>query len=51
MQNFSILASLCSWAGWFAPYLVRNHKDRFSRIKAHMSKTHYVKNQTENQTK
>ena len=35
MQNFSILASLCSWADWFEHYLVRNTKDRFSCVEAH----------------
>ena len=30
-QNFKPLASLCSWAGWFEFYLVRNPEDRFSR--------------------
>ena len=29
MQNFNILASLCSWAGWFEPCLVTNPEDRF----------------------
>ena len=33
--KFNILAWLCSWAGW--SYLVRNPKDRFSRVKADMS--------------
>ena len=36
MQNFEILASPCSWAGWFEPYIVANHEDSFSRIKAHI---------------
>ena len=27
MQNFHILASLCSWAGWFDAHLVANLKD------------------------
>ena len=31
MQYFSVLASFCSQAGWFGPYLVRKHKDRFLR--------------------
>ena len=30
-QNFKTLASLCSWAGKFESYLVKNPKDRFSR--------------------
>ena len=29
--NFKPLASLCSGTGWFESYLVKNHKDRFSR--------------------
>ena len=36
MQNFNIPASLCSWAGGFGAYLIRNLKNRFSHIKAHM---------------
>ena len=28
MQNFTIQASLCSWAGCFEPFLFRNLKDR-----------------------
>ena len=32
MRNFTILASLCSWAGWFWHDLIRNHEDRFSRV-------------------
>ena len=31
IQNFKILASLCSRADWFEHYLVGNHKDRFYR--------------------
>ena len=30
MQNFNILASLCSIGGWFEPYIVANLKDKFS---------------------
>ena len=30
--NFKILASLCSWAGWFEPYMVTIPEDRFSCI-------------------
>ena len=36
MQNFNILSSLRSWAGLFEPYLVKNCKEKFSRIKAHI---------------
>ena len=34
MQNFNILAALCSRAGYFDYSLVVNPKDRFSRHKA-----------------
>ena len=34
MQNLKPLACLCSWAGRFESYLVRNHDDRFSRDEA-----------------
>ena len=30
MQSFNILASLCSWAGWYKLYLVWNPEDIFS---------------------
>ena len=36
VQNFKIPDHLCSWVDWFESYLVGNHKDRFSRVKAHM---------------
>ena len=36
MQNLNVLASLCSWAGWFELYQVTNLKDRFSCDKAHL---------------
>ena len=35
IQNFKSLASVCSWAGRFEPYLVRNPEDRFSRDEAY----------------
>ena len=35
IQNFKTLASLCSWAGRFASYLVANPEDRFSHDMAH----------------
>ena len=31
-KHSNVLASVCSWAGWFVSYLVRNHADRFSRL-------------------
>ena len=31
IQSFKILASFCSWAGWFESYLVEIPKDTFSR--------------------
>ena len=37
MQNFKPLASLYSWAGQFASYLVANPEVRFSHDGAHMS--------------
>ena len=36
MQNFNILASLRSWAGWFESYTVANLKGKFSRDKTHI---------------
>ena len=36
MQRFKTLNSLCSWAGRFESYLVKNPEDRFSRNEAHM---------------
>ena len=33
---FNILASLCNWAGWFEPHIVRNPENRFSRVEAQM---------------
>ena len=35
-RNFTILASLCSWADWFGYELVRNLNDSFSPVAAHM---------------
>ena len=32
MQNFNILASLCSLGGWFDHYLLGNTEDGFSHI-------------------
>ena len=32
MRNLKIPASLCSWAGWFEPYLVANPEGRLSRV-------------------
>ena len=37
IQSFEILASFCSWAGWFEPYLVENPEDTFSRDVAHIA--------------
>ena len=34
MLNFNVLASLCSWACRFEPYLVTNPDERFSHIEA-----------------
>ena len=34
MKISMILTSLCSWAGWFGPYIVKNLEDRFSHVKA-----------------
>ena len=34
MQNFNILSSLCSWAGWFESYSVGNPEGRPSNVKA-----------------
>ena len=36
MQNFKDTAVLCSPAGWFESYLVRNLEDRFSRLAAYI---------------
>ena len=36
MQNFNILASLCSRADWFEPYVIGNPEDRFSRDEVHI---------------
>ena len=36
MQTFTILASLCSWAGWFESNLVSDHKDNFPQVEAHL---------------
>ena len=36
MQWYKILASLCSWAGWYESYLVTNPEDRFSHGLAHL---------------
>ena len=36
MQNFNILASLCSWGDWFEPRFVGNPKDRFCRVAAYI---------------
>ena len=33
MQNFNILASLCSWAGWFEFYLVGTQKTGFLALR------------------
>ena len=33
MRNFMTIASLCSWADWFEPYLVENPKDRFLMLR------------------
>ena len=37
MQNFNILASLCSCAGWFEPHLVIKPEDWFSYVEAQLS--------------
>ena len=37
MQNFDVLASLCSSGDWFKPRFVGNPKDRFCRDEAHIS--------------
>ena len=39
MQNFVILASVCSWAGWFEYDLVESPKDWFSCDEAQMIST------------
>ena len=36
MQNFDILACICSLADWFLSRLVVNSVDRFSRNEAHL---------------
>ena len=36
MQNFDILASICSLADWFSSHLVVNPLDRFSLNEAHL---------------
>ena len=36
IQSFKILASFCSWAGWFESYLVEDPQDTFSRDVAHV---------------
>ena len=36
MHNFNMLTTLCSWAGWFGQYKVRNPEDRFSRVEAQL---------------
>ena len=36
MQNFNILASVCSSAGWFYHYLFANSEDGFSHNEAHI---------------
>ena len=37
--NFTFLASLCSWIGWFGHDLVGNPEDRFSRVATHIVST------------
>ena len=37
IKSFKILASFCSWAGWFESYLSKIPKDTFSRDVAHLS--------------
>ena len=32
MQNFNILASLCSCVGWFAPYTVKKIRHKCSQV-------------------
>ena len=36
MRIFNILASLCSWAGWFESDFVGSPEDRFSRDEAQL---------------
>ena len=36
MQNFKVLASLCSWKGYFELNMVIKHKDVFCRFTVHM---------------
>ena len=43
-QNFTNLASLCSWAGWFGYDLVRSPEDRFSSIVAQIRNILKIKN-------
>ena len=40
-QTFKILACLCNCAGWFWYDLIKNTKDRFSSIKAHINGEKY----------
>ena len=40
-QNFKVLASLCSGAGWFKHALFANHEDKFPRDGAHILYTFY----------
>ena len=42
IQSFKILASFCSWAGWFESYLSKIPEDTFSRDVAHLNS--YYKN-------
>ena len=35
-NNFDNLASLCSWTGWFEPYLVAYHEGRFYLEEPHI---------------
>ena len=44
-RNFNVLASLCSWAGWFESHYVGNPEDRFSPDAAHIiiiEDTHFL---------
>ena len=36
IQSFKILASFCSWAGWFESYLAETPEDTFSCDDAQM---------------
>ena len=40
-RNFSFLASLCSWAGWFESHFVGNPEDRFCRVESHIQPNKY----------